>query len=79
MAANKGYVDAQVNLGNIYYVGHGGVRQDYIQAFVWFALAADQGDEDAKRSLGEVNRKMTPTQIAEALKQKLLKKAAHGL
>lgn len=50
-AAEKGNVNAQVNLGNCYYFGEG-VVQDKAQAVKWFQKAAEQGDADAQANLG---------------------------
>jgi TPR repeat protein len=47
------------------YANGEGVPQDYVQAFVWFNLAASESDKAAQyRDL--VASKMTPAQIAEA-------------
>ena len=56
---------AQCNLGVMYYNGEG-VPQDYVQAHMWFNLAASKGDENGRKNRDIVAKKMTPTQIAEA-------------
>jgi len=56
---------AQNNLGGMYYNGQG-VAQDYVQAHMWFSLAAAQGNESARWNRDIVEEKMTPEQIAEA-------------
>ena len=43
LAADQGNVDAQSNLGYLYYDGRG-VEQSYAEAARFFKLAADQGD-----------------------------------
>ncbi len=45
-----------------------GVPQDRIQAHMWFSLAADQGDTHAAMNRYFAAAKMTPDQIAEALR-----------
>jgi uncharacterized protein len=45
-----------------------GVPQDYVRAHMWFSLAAAQGEQRAVKTLDMAERKMTPTQIAEAQK-----------
>lgn len=45
-AASLGLVDAQFNLGLMYYKGQG-VPQDYEEALRWFKEAAEQGDAQA--------------------------------
>ncbi|HQP31940.1 MAG TPA: tetratricopeptide repeat protein [Deltaproteobacteria bacterium] len=49
--AEAGDLDAQYNLGIMYYNGEG-APQDYQQAMNWFHLAAQQGDADAQFNLG---------------------------
>ena len=49
--ANQGYVDAQNNLGLMYYDGEG-VRQDYAKAAEWYQKAANQGVGQAQFNLG---------------------------
>lgn len=43
-----------------------GVLQDYVQAHMWFNLAAAQGLEKAARARDAVSQKMTSEQISEA-------------
>ena len=66
-AADQGYADAQFNLGFMYKEGLG-VQQDYVQAHMWFSLAATTGDRGAAESRDNVANLMTPPQIAEAQK-----------
>jgi TPR repeat protein len=49
-AADQGNVDAQNNLGVMYYSGEG-VPRDSDKAKEWFTKAAAQGNEDAKANL----------------------------
>lgn len=44
-------MDAQYNLGIIYYHGEG-TAKDYQEALKWFHLAAEQNDADAQYNLG---------------------------
>jgi len=67
--AERGDADAQLLLGVLYAEGRG-VPQDYVQAHVWYNLAASRrSGEDRQRSIrgreGAESR-MTPDQIAEA-------------
>ncbi|MEX4218568.1 sel1 repeat family protein, partial [Haemophilus influenzae] len=50
-AAEQGYADAQLNLGNMYAKGLG-VKQDDVEAVKWYRKAAEQGDADAQALLG---------------------------
>jgi TPR repeat protein len=47
--AEQGDALAQNNLGWMYYNGYG-VPQDYVQARMWFTLAAAQGKENARQN-----------------------------
>lgn len=63
--AEQGHAEAQTMLGYMYASGKG-VIQDYIQAHVWFNLAAAQGNERAFEAREKVAEAMTSEQIAEA-------------
>ena len=65
MAAGQGYASAQVNLGLMYANGEG-VPQDYVQAHMWFNLAASKGNENGRKNRDIIAKKMTPVQITEA-------------
>jgi len=67
LAADQGNAYAQNNLGLMYAQGQG-VPQDILRAHVWFNLSATQGHQDAVRNREIAERRMTPTQIAEAQK-----------
>jgi len=69
-AAEQGYAPAQSSLGVLYFRGEG-VPQDYVQAHMWFNLAASRLPSGEKRDSAVKNRAitasvMTPEQIAEA-------------
>lgn len=51
--AEKGQVDAQYNLGVMYYSGDG-VKQDYVEAAKWLRMAAQQGDKQAQYYMGSM-------------------------
>ncbi len=63
--AEQGDASAQYNLGLMYHKGLG-VTQDYVQAHMWYNLAAAQGQKDAGKWRDSLAEKMTPEQIAEA-------------
>jgi len=63
--AEKGETAAQYNLGLMYSQGRG-VPQDYVQAHMWFNLAAAQDIKYAADSRDEIANGITPAQIAEA-------------
>ena len=63
--AEQGDAIAQSNLGVMYEFGLG-VPQDYVQAHMWFDLAAEQGSKKAQKNRDTAASQMTPDQIAEA-------------
>ncbi len=65
LAAVLGFAGAQFNLG-VMYSKFRGVPQDYVQAHMWFNLAAAQGKESYRKSRDILAEQMTPAQIAEA-------------
>jgi uncharacterized protein len=66
-AADQGSASAQWLLASMYEVGSG-VPHDYVQAYMWCNLSAAQGFQLAKYRRAELERLMTPAQIAEAQK-----------
>ena len=62
--ADQGDVTAQTVVGLMHYFNYG----DYVSAYMWFNLAAAQGNTIADRFLKDTGDKMTPEQIAEAQK-----------
>jgi TPR repeat protein len=64
-AAEQGNVAAFANLGAMYAEAHG-VPLDLIQAYTWFFLAAESGDESSAHRRDLLAAKMSPAQIAQA-------------
>ena len=62
--ADQGDVIAQTVVGLMYYFNYG----DRVSAYMWFDLAAAQGNAFAAMFLRNTSDKMTPDQIAEAQK-----------
>jgi TPR repeat protein len=62
-AAEQGDAAGQYDLGFEYW---GGLRPDYVQAYMWFSLAAAGGIDNGNGMMSESGRHMTPNQIAEA-------------
>ena len=50
-SAQQGHLEAQYNLGLIYYNG-AGIPQNYNEAVYWFTKSAQQGDPKAQNKLG---------------------------
>ena len=63
--AAQGDKDAQYMVGFLYSRGEG-VALDRVRAYLWFSLAADQGDRFAMDALAGLARRMTTARIAEA-------------
>jgi TPR repeat protein len=66
-AAEQGYAMAQYILGNAYRQGVG-VLRDVVAAHMWLNVAAAAGNQDAAQVRDELEKRMTPAQIAEAEK-----------
>ena len=66
-AGQLGVRDSQFNLGVLYARGMG-VPPDLTQAWVWFSLAAQQGDTDASKKRDEVAAKMDAKALVAAAK-----------
>jgi TPR repeat protein len=66
-AAEQGDTDAQYNLGLKYKDGSG-VPKDLVAADMWLHVAVSQGGPFAKKSKDDLEKMMTPAQIAEAQK-----------
>jgi hypothetical protein len=64
-AADQGSSRAQHRLARMYAQGQD-VQKDFVQAHMWFSLAAAGGIKEAADSLVSIARQMTPDQIAKA-------------
>ena len=71
LLAEQGHAQAQVNLGIMYSQGRG-VPKDTVQAYRWYTLAANQGDDLAEKFKDHLAKSMTLDQLAEA--QRLTRK-----
>jgi TPR repeat protein len=69
-AAQAGISEAQYNLGSLYFAGDW-VPKNLAQAYRWFSLAAEQGDEAAKVGLEAVEGQISEFDLAEG--RRLLK------
>ncbi|MGO9020651.1 MAG: hypothetical protein ACLQVJ_20105 [Syntrophobacteraceae bacterium] len=65
LIAEQGNAEAQWYLGVMFHDGQG-FSQDFVQAHMWFDLAAASGDPTGVKSREIIAAKMTPSQIAEA-------------
>ena len=73
-AAEQGFTEVQNNLGILRAEG---TVQDFVEAYKWWALARDNGNQDAKANLEKLEPKMTPEQIAEGQRRFEAWKKAH--
>ena len=64
-AAEQDHANAQNNLGSMYKEGEG-VPRDYVEAYMWFTLAAERGSKRASNNRDRIAKQMTSGQIAEA-------------
>ncbi len=64
--AQQGHAWAQRDLGAYFESGTLGLPKDYVQADMWYRLAADGGDSIAPLNRDAIEKKMTAAQIAEA-------------
>jgi localization factor PodJL len=67
-AADYGVRDSQYNLGVLYARGLG-VNQNLGQSYVWFDVAALQGDEDAAKKRDDVGARLDAATLAAARRQ----------
>jgi TPR repeat protein len=66
-AALKGYAGAQYNLGQLYQLGLG-LPANPIEAYKWYKLAARGGSESAAERIDELDKALSPAQLATANK-----------
>jgi len=64
-AANKCHECAQLYCGKIYFEGKV-VERDVAEAYKWYKMAAAQGNEEAVKKLDELEKEMSPEEIAVA-------------
>ena len=60
----KAHPGAQSGVGWYYEIGRGLPAPDLVRAYLWYTLSSIGGDPDAKISLEEIIKRMTPDQIA---------------
>ena len=58
--------DAQTYIGDLYYLGAYGLEKNLIQAYVWYSLAAKNGNSYATNQLEKVVIDLSPEQLVEA-------------
>ena len=48
------------------YAAGKGTRQSDVEAYKWFSLAAAQGNQDARKQMTEVAKRLTAEELAQA-------------
>ena len=64
-AAENGHIQSQVNLGVVFVRGESSI-QNYIQAHMWFNIAASQGNSAARDYRDHIAKQMVPQDISTA-------------
>lgn len=54
-AAEQGYSPAQYNLGSMYFGGQGVPKINPVAAYMWYSIAASEGNEFAQKTLKEID------------------------
>lgn len=65
LAARQGNPQAQTLLGSLYYKASGEESPDVLRAYMWYEVAATQGDAEARKDLAVLTKELTPQQVAE--------------
>lgn len=65
-AAVQGYTPAQIKLAELYASGGYGLDKDYVRAYFWTNVAAENGHEAARKQLASYASRMSEAQIAAA-------------
>ncbi|WP_455370328.1 tetratricopeptide repeat protein [Petrachloros mirabilis] len=68
MAAAQGFAPAQNSLGKVLETGTQFVRADKVEAYVWLALSAAQGDPEAELRRKSLAQQLRPSQLNVANK-----------
>ena len=66
-ASSYNYAPAQEKLASIYMLGKS-TKQDLVQAYKWYSLAALQGDKTSSNMLVVLSKQMTKEQLSQANK-----------
>lgn len=64
-AAERGVVDSQYNTGYLYEFGFG-VTKNPVEAYVWYGIAANQGDTEAGRRITALNETLSAVETQNA-------------
>ena len=67
--ADLGHTDAQLYIAKIYEYGTSEMQINLVRAWVWYSLAAQNGDAQASEQLPRVTSELTSEQLQEAKRQ----------
>jgi len=67
--ADSGNADAQKHIGDLLYGDNSGLRKDAVRAYVWYRLAAQNGNHVAAEEADKLTDDLTPDQLIEAKRQ----------
>ena len=67
-AAKQGHPRSQFMLGYLYDTGRG-TPQDYVEAYIWYSLAAVGGDNDAIQERENIAQRLTSGQLRDAQRE----------
>ncbi len=65
-AAAQGFAPAQSSLGRALVTGGQGISPDKTRAYLWLALSAAQGDQEADQQRAALVKQLQPDQLAQA-------------
>ena len=64
--ADLGHADAQTYIGDLHYLGAYGIERNLIQAYVWYNLAANNGNSYASEQSDKLMHELSPQQLSKA-------------
>ena len=53
-------------LGSLYAKAEGSESADVSRAYMWFEVAAEKGNAEAKKELAVISKELTPQQVSDA-------------
>ena len=65
-SADQDLTDAQTYIGDLHYLGAYGIEKNLIQAYVWYNLAANNGNSYASEQLYNLMNELSPQQLSKA-------------
>jgi hypothetical protein len=66
-AAEHGIIAAMMRMGELYWIGMYGVKEDPVRAYIWYRLAKDTGDAEAIRKVKNLkNNALSANQLQQA-------------